>query len=249
MLSSPGLFHSGHWCRGCAIGHQHAGQSVHLLTTLMSCSFHAAHLPRGPWRRKPEQQWRIAAGEQAQQAGRRSSRTSGSPSRGQRRLGAPGAHSRIQGGAQQQPWRPASAYTGAKDGEGPLASLVALQAAPTGWSAASQPRPISPMFARVSRPCRPRSGTYTSGGGSGSRRRRSLMPCCCVLMPFHAAVATACSCYPIWMDFSECMSKTEDPKSCKVGGSGGQAAGNFVLVQRLGPVGCCTWHGLFPCSS
>lgn len=22
-------------------------------------------------------------------------------------------------------------------------------------------------------------------------------------------------CYPIWMDFSECMSKTEDPKSCK----------------------------------
>ena len=24
-----------------------------------------------------------------------------------------------------------------------------------------------------------------------------------------------CSCYPIWMDFSECMSKTEDPKACK----------------------------------
>ncbi|KAL4440062.1 hypothetical protein ABPG75_003063 [Micractinium tetrahymenae] len=22
-------------------------------------------------------------------------------------------------------------------------------------------------------------------------------------------------CYPIWMDFSECMSKAEDPKSCK----------------------------------
>lgn len=21
-------------------------------------------------------------------------------------------------------------------------------------------------------------------------------------------------CYPIWMDFSECMSKTEDPKKC-----------------------------------
>ena len=23
-------------------------------------------------------------------------------------------------------------------------------------------------------------------------------------------------CYPIWMDFSECMSKAEDPKACKV---------------------------------
>lgn len=22
-------------------------------------------------------------------------------------------------------------------------------------------------------------------------------------------------CYPIWMDFSECMSKAEDPKACK----------------------------------
>ncbi len=24
-----------------------------------------------------------------------------------------------------------------------------------------------------------------------------------------------CRCYPIWMDFSECMSKTDDPKKCK----------------------------------
>lgn len=30
----------------------------------------------------------------------------------------------------------------------------------------------------------------------------------------HTAVLRRSRCYPIWMDFSECMSKTDDPKKC-----------------------------------
>ena len=39
--------------------------------------------------------------------------------------------------------------------------------------------------------------------------------CLLALKPAPTSPALACSCYPIWMDFSECMSKTEDPKACK----------------------------------
>lgn len=58
--------------------------------------------------------------------------------------------------------------------------------------------------------------------GSGTmpmshRRPRFVVPPAAPPVPQPASYTTAlCAyrCYPIWMDFSECMSKTDDPKKC-----------------------------------
>lgn len=45
-----------------------------------------------------------------------------------------------------------------------------------------------------------------------SRSRRRALP---HLVPPAPPPPHPRSCYPIWMDFSECMSKAEDPKACR----------------------------------
>lgn len=57
-------------------------------------------------------------------------------------------------------------------------------------------------------PCAEVAGVGT--GGVGFRTAVGVEQASCSPLP----CACIPRCYPIWMDFSECMSKTEDPKKC-----------------------------------
>ena len=86
------------------------------------------------------------------------------------------------------------------------------------WWAPKPPRPAAALHRRLGvtlRCLQDAAGHYQRQAASGRRCRSPVAAVCPDLFP--CSWTAACSCYPIWMDFSECMSKTEDPKSCKVG--------------------------------